>query len=171
MTQTLQEFEYIIYKHIDKNLDLFFENDSDIAREYLRDFVVKGRFQELNKDITNKDFCLASIILHDQEKLDVPDDIFFTSLPGYFYLFVSILGFTITNFLIDVSLNPHVLKKLELEQKKIMAKYGKKLTVRRLDEMVYLDAALSETLRLGTNSSKHLMIYIGLFSTGLSIQP
>ncbi|PVU91340.1 hypothetical protein BB560_003477 [Smittium megazygosporum] len=111
------------------------------GREYLRDFVIKGKFQELNQSSFDE-----------YEKLSISDDIFYTSLPNYLYLSVINIGNQLANFFIDISLNPAVFKKLESEQRMIIEKYGHSITIRRLGKMIYLDAAISETMRLGTNT-------------------
>ncbi|PVV02767.1 hypothetical protein BB560_002769, partial [Smittium megazygosporum] len=52
---------------------------------------------------------------------------------------------------IDISLSPETFKKLEIEQNRIIAKYGKEISIRQIDEMTYLDAAIIESVRLGSN--------------------
>ncbi|PVU85919.1 hypothetical protein BB560_006858, partial [Smittium megazygosporum] len=125
--------------------------ESDIAREYLKGFVTKGTFKKLIEGSKDENHCFVNLILKNQKELDIPDDIFYTSLPDYLYLFVTLIGVKLSNFLVDVSLNPLVCEKLEIEQKSIIAHYGKEITMRHLDKMVYLDAAITESLRLSNN--------------------
>ncbi|PVU86524.1 hypothetical protein BB560_006687 [Smittium megazygosporum] len=58
----------------------------------------------------------------------------------------------LSNFIIDLTIYPHVFLKLALEQKIIIKKYGNEITLSALNEMVYLDACISESIRLGTMS-------------------
>ncbi|PVV00473.1 hypothetical protein BB560_005142 [Smittium megazygosporum] len=122
------------------------------GRDYIRDFVLTGKFKQLNKNSLDENECLASLLLKKQKELGFPNDIFYTSLPGYFCLFVTLVGHPLSNFFIDISLNPSVFKKLENEQRKLIAKYGNVLTTKQLEKMVYLDAAITETLRFSTNN-------------------
>ncbi|PVV02040.1 hypothetical protein BB560_003517 [Smittium megazygosporum] len=133
------------------HLLMFRKKTYDRGREYLRDFVLRGKFKELNKSSFDENECIASLLLQNREKLDIPNDIFYTSLPNHFYLSVITIGNQLSNFFIDISLNPRVFKKLEIEQREIMAKYGNAITIKHLDKMVYLDAAITETLRFSTN--------------------
>ncbi|PVV05203.1 hypothetical protein BB560_000282 [Smittium megazygosporum] len=128
------------------------KSKSEIAREFLRDFVLKGQFQALNEDSFEENECLAYILLKNQEKFSIPDNVFYTALPSYLYLFITLHGYALSNFLIDISLNPYVFKQLEKEQKKIISKYGEKITTKSLNQMVYLDAAITESFRLGSNN-------------------
>ncbi|PVV01037.1 hypothetical protein BB560_004560 [Smittium megazygosporum] len=125
------------------------KSKSDRARDFLRDFVLKGRLKKMSKKTIGDNYSLVNIILKNQVKINISDDIFYTALPDYLILFVTLLGDKLPNFLIDISLDPTVFKKLEIEQKKIMAKYGKRITISCLNEMVYLDAAILESIRLG----------------------
>ncbi|PVU84872.1 hypothetical protein BB560_007247, partial [Smittium megazygosporum] len=124
----------------------------DRGREYLRDFVVKGKFQELNKDSLDENECLVSLLLRNQEELEISYDIFYTSLPNHLYLSVIAIVGRLANFFIDISLNRVVFKKLENEQRAIIAKYGNVIKTNHLDKMVYLDAAITETLRFSINT-------------------
>ncbi|PVU94312.1 hypothetical protein BB560_005951, partial [Smittium megazygosporum] len=121
------------------------------GRDYLRDFVIKGKFQELNKNTFDENECITSVLLQNQEELGIPNDIFYTSLPNHFYLYVFNIGNQLANFFIDVSLNPNVFKKLEHEQREIMKMYGNEITINLLDKMIYLDAAITETIRFGSS--------------------
>ncbi|PVU86218.1 hypothetical protein BB560_006787 [Smittium megazygosporum] len=128
----------------------FFNRKSNAvrAREYLMEFVTKGKFQELNKGSWDLDQTVVNLVQKNQEELNIPDDIFFTIIPDYVSLFVTVFGEKLPNFLIDISLNPRIHKILKDEQKKIMAKHGKGITEKQINEMIYLDAALTESLRL-----------------------
>ncbi|PVV01823.1 hypothetical protein BB560_003744, partial [Smittium megazygosporum] len=126
--------------------------DSDRAREYLRDFVLKGKFKQMNLDIIDRDHSIVDLILKMQQKDNIPDSVFYTTLPSYLLLFIKLIGDRLSNFLIDISLDPSVFKKLENEQRAIIVRYGHEISVRCLDKMVYLDAAINETLRLSSNA-------------------
>ncbi|PVV03438.1 hypothetical protein BB560_002078 [Smittium megazygosporum] len=125
--------------------------DFDRAREYLKDFVLKGKLQIMNKNITDEDHIIVNLILQYQKELNIHDSIFFSALPSYLNLFVNLIGDKISNFLVDISLDPRVFKKLENEQRSIVAKYGDSISIRLLDKMVYLDAAIVESIRLSSN--------------------
>ncbi|PVV01911.1 hypothetical protein BB560_003652, partial [Smittium megazygosporum] len=117
------------------------------AKCYLRDFTV---FNFLLFYLYSKQ-CLADFILKNQLKYNISNDIFYTSLPSYFYLFVTLLGYKLSNFLIDISLNPTEFKKLEAEQKAIIVEHQKTITAKHLNKMVQLDAAIAESVRLGNS--------------------
>ncbi|PVU86079.1 hypothetical protein BB560_006819 [Smittium megazygosporum] len=95
------------------------KTNSDKAREYLRDFVLKGKFKKMNRDIIDRDH---------------------------------LIGDRLSNFLIDISLDPRVFKKLENEQRAIIANHGHEISISCLDKMIYLDAAIIESLRLSSNA-------------------
>ncbi|PVU87487.1 hypothetical protein BB561_006301 [Smittium simulii] len=60
----------------------------------------------------------------------------------------SINGSRLANFLIDVSFNVRIYNRLAIEQITIIEKYGFKINEAQLDDMVYLDAALKDSIRL-----------------------
>ncbi|PVU84513.1 hypothetical protein BB560_007324, partial [Smittium megazygosporum] len=131
----------------------FFKRKTNYSKgsKYLGDFVLKGKFEELNRNSFDENECIASLLLKNQQELEIPNHIFYTSLPNYFYLSVINIGNQLANFFIDASLSPILFRKLETEQRKIIAKHGNALTVKQLDKMIYLDAAITETLRFSTN--------------------
>ncbi|PVV00941.1 hypothetical protein BB560_004658, partial [Smittium megazygosporum] len=148
--------QYLSYgeKYINNLLKFkFFKRKTNYSKgsKYLGDFVLKGKFEELNRNSFDENECIASLLLKNQQELEIPNHIFYTSLPNYFYLSVINIGNQLANFFIDASLNPILFRKLETEQRKIIAKHGNVLTIKHLDKMVYLDAAITETLRFSTN--------------------
>ncbi|PVV03542.1 hypothetical protein BB560_001976 [Smittium megazygosporum] len=129
----------------------FRNSDYDKAKMILGDFVRKGEFQKINENNTNQRDCLVNFILQEKGKGSISDDIFYSAIPEYVYLFVVLNGNAISNFLIDISLDPQVFEKLEAEQRNIISENGKKITTECLDMMVYLDAAIIESIRLSNN--------------------
>ncbi|PVV02017.1 hypothetical protein BB560_003541, partial [Smittium megazygosporum] len=63
-----------------------------------------------------------------------------------------LLAPALSNFILDLTLNQKVFYKLAFEQKKIIEKYENDITLEALDEMVYLDACILESMRLGSMS-------------------
>ncbi|PVV02730.1 hypothetical protein BB560_002808 [Smittium megazygosporum] len=125
---SIQKVEYIIHENLNKDFLSFLENGDTLI-----------------------DIAIWQCYGENQEELAIPNDAFYTSIPTYFYLFVTLLGYAFSNFLVDISLSKQIFQKLENEQRMIMERHARMITIEQLDEMVYLDAALTESLRLGNN--------------------
>ncbi|PVV02220.1 hypothetical protein BB560_003334 [Smittium megazygosporum] len=77
----------------------------------------------------------------------------------------------ISNLIIDVSMNRRVYKKLILEQKYLVKKYGNIYTGKILDKMKYLDAVFLESMRLAGSGEFLRVLEKDIFlSNGLKIQ-
>ncbi|PVV02725.1 hypothetical protein BB560_002816 [Smittium megazygosporum] len=130
------------------NVLKFRKSNPERARDYLKDFVLKGKFRKINENIMDENNCLVKFILENQNQLGFSDNVYDISLPDHLYLFVTLLGHSLSNFLIDISLDPRAFRNLEIEQKNLISKYGRVIKTEYLDEMAYLDAAIAESSRL-----------------------
>ncbi|PVV00329.1 hypothetical protein BB560_005295, partial [Smittium megazygosporum] len=139
-------------KHMSKKLK-FRQSNSDISREYLSNFVINGEYKNLNSNIMDENDSIVNTILKNQKEFDIPNDIFYSTIPSYITLFVILLEHAFSSFLIDISLCPRVFKKLANEQRRIMDNHGKIISTEHLDKMAYLDAAIVESFRLSNSQT------------------
>ncbi|PVV03338.1 hypothetical protein BB560_002195 [Smittium megazygosporum] len=150
----------------------FFDNLSHLekTRKILYNYIFKGSSKQPNRHIMDGNGCVAKFILKNQAFFDIPDFIFKSALPDYINTFISFIGTKMSNLIMDISLYPNVRKELEAEQRSLIKKYGRSITSKQIDEMVYLDAAITESLRLGTNNPMKEAICDSYLPNGAFVQ-
>ncbi|PVV01196.1 hypothetical protein BB560_004401 [Smittium megazygosporum] len=81
-------------------------------------------------------------------KMDISHDEFHSDLYYWIINFNSVVSICLSNFIVEIAVNPHTFSPLALEQKNIIFNYGEKISKVSLRKMILLDAAIAESMRM-----------------------